>query len=164
MKKNYSEIRQEIKSGDMLAWTNRSWGSLHGILMQLIRFFTRSEYVHVGTAWVVGDRVFVIEAVIPKVRIFPLSALIPFYLIPLPAQWKDETEEFALSRVGEKYSVIQAVLSVIFKPRLDTYWECAELVREIMIKEDIDLGNVYTPSEVINKALSYSSGIRLIES
>ena len=164
MKLLYSDVRAIIKSGDLIAWSQRKWNSLHNIEMQLIRIFTRSEYVHVGIAWVIGERVFVIDAVSPKVRIFPLSKLTPFYLIPLNAPWKKETEEFALAQVGEKYSLLQAIQSVLKKPNLDDNWQCAELAHEIMKSDGIDLGEIYTPSELVNNALNYSTGLRFISS
>src|ERR1035437_8655651 len=71
----------KIKSGDLIAWTHKGWSPLYDIEMQIIRLATRSEYIHVGTAWIAQERVFVIEAVMPCVRIFPLSYLVPFYLV-----------------------------------------------------------------------------------
>lgn len=159
----YSDIRSTIKSGDLLAWTHRSWGSFYDLQMQCIRIFTKSEYTHVGTAWVIGERVFVIEAVVPKVRIYPLSSLLPFYLIPLNSTWNSHTEEFLLAQVGDPYSVKQAIQSLFRTPDIDDNWMCGELVRETMIKEGIDLGTDYTPSGIVNKALSFSTGLRLIE-
>ena len=73
--KKYSEYRDQIKSGDLLAWSHRGFRSWHDFKVQAVRLFTQSEYSHVGIAWVVGGRVFVIEAVEPRVRIFPLSKL-----------------------------------------------------------------------------------------
>lgn len=162
MKVLYKDIRSNIKSGDLIAWSQRKWDSLHNIEMQLIRIITRSEYVHVGTTWVVGERIFVIDAVMPKVRIFPLSNLLPFYLIPLNSPWKKETEDFAIAQVGKDYSLLQAIQSVLKKPNLDDNWQCAELVHEIMKSDGIDLGEIYTPSELVNNALNYSSGLRFI--
>ena len=45
--------------------------------------FTRSTYAHVGLAWVIGGRVFVLEAVKPRLRIYPLSKYANFYLLGL---------------------------------------------------------------------------------
>ena len=85
---HYANIRQHIKSGDLLAWSHRApwWASLRDCKIALVRLFTRSEYCHVGIAWVLGGRVFVIEAVKPEVRIYPLSKLAPFYWVQVPAQ------------------------------------------------------------------------------
>ncbi len=127
----YAEIRPQIKSGDILAWSHKTWGSFYDLQVQAIRVFTRSEYHHIGIAWVVGDRVFVIEAVQPEVRIYPLSAQTPFYWIPCgAAYWDKPTEEYALSKVGEKYSKWEAIKGFfnILKNGEDAIWQCAELV------------------------------------
>ena len=81
----YKQARPMIRSGDVLAWSHRGIRSWHDLKIWLVRMFTRSEYSHVGTAWVVGNRVFVIEAVMPKVRIYPLSKLGDFYWLQMGA-------------------------------------------------------------------------------
>jgi hypothetical protein len=145
----YTDIRPRIKSGDLLAWSHIGLGSWHDLKIWLVRLFMRSEYSHVGTAWVVGDRVFVIEAVMPLVRIFPLSLLGNFYHLSMDAPWKPKTEVLALSLVGHKYSQLQAMQSPFSKPPADNLWECAELAASIAKSDGIDLGQVYTPSAVI---------------
>ena len=163
MNNTYAELRPTIKSGDILAWTNRRIEKISDLTLQVIRFFTKSEYVHVGTAWVVNDRVFVIEATIPLVRIYPLSKLLPFYLINTNSPWLKETENYALSIVGEKYSIRQAMFSLFKKPNLDDSWECAELVYELLKKDGIDIGEAYTPSDIIYNGLRHFSNLKLIE-
>ena len=101
----YSEARATIRSGDILAWSHRGIKSWHDLKIWFVRMFTRSEFSHIGTAWVIGDRVFVIEAVMPLVRIYPLSKLGDFYHLPMGAPWRPSTEALALSKVGHKYSL-----------------------------------------------------------
>lgn len=158
----YEKIRSVIKSGDILAWSHRKWSSWYDLQIQAVRFFTQSEYCHVGTAWVVGGRVFVIEAVTPKVRIYPLSKLLPFYLIPLNDTWAMQAEEFALAQVGCDYSKWKAIKSFFGKPDYDSLWQCAELTVEIAKLNGIDLGEHYTPSAVVQAALENSPGLILI--
>lgn len=159
----YTDIRPSIKSGDLLAWSKKGWSTLYDLEMQLIRMVTRSEYIHVGVAWVIGERVFVIEAVMPKVRVFPLSKLMPFYHISLNNPWKKETEEFALAQIGCEYSIKHALKSIMDKPNFDKdEWQCAQLANEILKIDGMNLGDVYTPSKVVESALSYSSGLKLI--
>ena len=129
----YADIRPLIRSGDILAWSHREpwYRSWYDFKIALVRMFTRSEYSHTGTAWVVGDRVLVIEAVTPLVRVFPLSKLLPFYYLPLKARWSPEALEYALSKVGEPYSQLQALQAFFKLPSEDSFWECAELTRLI---------------------------------
>lgn len=129
----YDEARPHIQSGDVLAWTHRGWKSWHDIKLQLVRIWTRSEFVHVGIAWVVGGRVFVIEAVSRGVRIFPLSRLLPFYWIRV-GYWDADMEKEALAHVGDEYSNWQAALGAIrqLKVGADRRWQCAEFVQYLM--------------------------------
>lgn len=147
----YGEARAHLKSGDLLAWSHERWGSWYDLKIQLVRMATRSEYCHVGVAWVVGGRVFTIEAVSAGVRIFPLSRLLPFYWLALPNEWTDEAETWALSQVGLPYSQWQAVLAGLglLRPGADARWECAELLVELAPFTGVFLGTRATPDAVV---------------
>ena len=159
----YSEARAAIRSGDILAWSHRGIKSWHDLKIWFVRMFTRSEFSHVGTAWVIGDRVFVIEAVMPLVRIYPLSKLGDFYHLPMGAPWKPSTEALALSKVGHKYSQLQAMLSPFDEPPADDLWECAELVAAVANADGINLGNVYTPSAIVVAAMQRGAMLIYVE-
>ena len=151
----YKEYRGNIKSGDLLGWSHRGWKTFHDIKIQIVRMLTQSEYAHVGTAWVVGDRVFVIEAVKPRARIYPLSKLGSFYHIPLKAAWSPSTEELALSYVGSDYKQLEAI-KAFFKPLTKgSVSECAALATTIAAHDGIDLGTRATPDSVILQAQMY---------
>jgi hypothetical protein len=155
----YAEARPQIKSGDLLAWSHRGWRSWYDIQIQLVRFFTQSEYSHVGVAWVTGGRTFVIEAVTPKVRIFPLSKLGDFYWIPDFIDWTPELEERALSYVGTEYSKLEA-LSAFFGQSWDSAkMQCAKLAMTIA---GVHNPNV-TPSEAVGRALENASPLFKVE-
>lgn len=127
----YFAARSHIRSGDLLAWSHRGWGSWYDVQVQIVRMFTRSEYSHVGVAWVVGGRVFVIEAVSAGVRIFPLSRALPFYHFPGVCHWNDAAERFALGEVGAEYeSKWRMVVNAVVNLRLyrNKRWQCAEFV------------------------------------
>ncbi len=151
----YSEIRPKIRSGDLLAWSHVGWDSWHDVKIQAVRAFTQSEYSHVATAWVIGDRVFVIEAVQPLVRIFPLSSLLEdgCYWVPMGAPWLPQTEALALSKVGERYSQREAVQAFFELPTENSLWQCAELTRRIAASDGIDLGNRAVPTAIMKQAM-----------
>jgi hypothetical protein len=153
---NYAEVRNQIRSGDLLVWSHRGIKSWHDLKIWFVRLFTRSEYSHVGLAWVVGGRVFVIEAVQPVVRNYPLSKLLAdgAYWITTGAAWRPETEELALSCVGDPYSQVQAVQAPFGKPPEDKLWQCAELVATVLRADGIELGTVYTPSAIARSAMA----------
>ena len=159
----YKQVRPLIKSGDILAWSHRGWKSWYDIKIQFVRLFTQSEYSHVGTAWVIGERVFVIEAVQPKVRIYPLSKLGEFYWLSMKAKWKDETLEYALSKVGQDYSQAQAIIAPFDEPPDDDKQQCAELTARIAKKDGIDLGTFYTPSSIVRMAQLNGAELRLVQ-
>lgn len=157
---NYEAARDKIKSGDLLAWSHRGWRSWYDIKIQLVRFFTQSEYSHVGTAWVVGGRVLVIEAVTPLVRIYPLSKLGTFYWIPDFNVWTKEKEELALSYVGTEYSQIEAIAAFFSRSVLPDKMQCAKLVATILGMEHTN----HTPSEIMDYALSAGLTLHKVES
>lgn len=160
---NYSDIRSTIKSGDLLAFSHEGWGSWHDFKVQMVRMFTRSEYSHVGIAWVVGDRVFCIEAVEPCARIYPLSKLGNFYWMPLKAPWKPSTEELALSYVGEEYKSLNAI-KAFFKPLpKGDVSECAALAIQVAWADGIDLGNRATPDAVVEAAQAMGHPLYLVQ-
>ena len=148
----YADIRPSIKSGDLIAFGHGSFKSWAEFNVLLVRVFTLSSYSHVAIAWVVGGRVFVLEAVKPLVRIYPLSLSGDFYHLPLGAPWKPETEEFALSRIGVKYSELAAI-QAYFKP-LDSgsVNQCSAYAREVLLKDGIDLGPLSRPDTVVAAA------------
>jgi hypothetical protein len=159
----YAEVRDTIKSGDLLAFSSNDWSTWHGIKVQLIRIFTRSEYDHVGVAWVTGGRVFVLEAVMPMTRIFPLSLSGPFYLIEMNAPWKKMTEDYALSHIGYEYSQLAAMRSFLKPVEIDQVNECAAYAIQVMLHDDISLGVMATPSKVVQAALELGKHVHFIE-
>lgn len=160
---HYSEYRDQIKSGDLLAWSTKGISGFMGLVTNIIRFVTQSEYEHVGVAWVVSGRIFVIEAVFPNVRIRPLNLSIPFYTIPMNIEWDQTKEEFLLSKIGDKYSVWKAITSMFIKLPVNREWQCAQLVMEFYKSTGIDLGEQCTPASMVERAMTLSnSSLKLI--
>lgn len=152
---NYAEARASIRSGQLLAWTHRPWRSWYDLQVQAVRVFTRSEFCHVGIAWRVAGRLLVLEAVRPKVRIFPLSLLVPFYYMPLEVSWTPEVESYALGQVGKPYSRWQAVLAGMGKLKAgeDESWQCAEYAQAVLARAGVGLPGLATPSNLVDEAL-----------
>lgn len=148
----YDSARSKIKSGDLLAWTHKEWGSWYNFQVQMVRMFTRSEYSHVGIAYVVADRVFVLESVVGGIRQTPLSTMVPFYWLPLSDYWNDDVLKAAMSKLGQQYSKWDGFKSLWkkIKPGTDNNWECAEYAQFILQqgKFPIDVRNI--PGEVVD--------------
>lgn len=165
----YSKDRSKIKSGDVLAWTHRGWGSWYDVKIQAVRMFQRSEYSHVGIAWVVAGRVFVLEAVVPKIRIYPLSKELPFYHIPISKDyWTPEIEEEALRLVGADYSQWEAIKSFKggIKVGANSLWQCSEYVTYLLAKGGVvavDAIKEPTPSNVVAHLMTQDCGVFTME-
>lgn len=164
MPHDYTHCRDAIKSGDLLAWSHHGFRSWYDWKIQLVRMVTRSEYSHVGIAWVISGRVFVIESVTPFVRIVPLSNLLPCYWVHLPVQWDVEAEEYALSLVGNAhYSMWEAVRAFFGLEDNPDAWECAELVKAVYARCGLALDGRATPSDVMLAAQKMGGGVVLLE-
>ena len=145
------EARAAIRSGDVLAWSHSKWRSWYDFKVQMVRVFTQSEYCHVGLAWVIAERVFILESVTAGVRLFPLSKELPCYWIPTSLDWTEQGEEFALAQLGEPYSQFQAMLAFFDKDDKSdqSIWECAKYVQAVLAKLGVDLPGRATPSAVV---------------
>ena len=152
---NYTTVRASIKSGDLIAQSHRApfWRSFFDFKIAVVRALTQSEFSHVGVAWVIAERVFILEAVSAGVRIFPLSRAGDFYHLPLPALWGTDAEAYALSHVGDSYSQIEAI-QAYFGPvdELGDVWECAQYALCVLEQAGIQLGTVATPTAVVRAA------------
>lgn len=151
----YDEARSKIKSGDLLAWTHSQWGSWYDVKIQMVRAFTQSEYSHVGIAYTLADRVFVIESVTGGIRMQPLSKWTPFYWLPIEQYWDDDVEKQAMSKMGEEYSTFDAIRSFFttITPGTDKAWECAEYANFIIGQRHKNIANIRNvPSETVKWA------------
>jgi hypothetical protein len=164
----YKDIRCQIKSGDVLAWNHRSWKSWYDIKIQIVRILSRSEFIHTGTAWVIGDRIFVIESVIPHVRIVPLSNLLECYWIPMDLgdEW-DSIEDYALRFIGKgPYSQTESILQMIKddSPIENNKWFCSKLTNELLRKMGIkSCTHPVTPSALVDHLLNLGKPIYKIQ-
>lgn len=164
---NYADIRDSIRSGDLIALTHEAWNSLYNLQVQVVRITTESEYCHVCVAWVFAGRVFVIESVSPKIRIFPLSNLQDhgFYWIPTDVPMSDAELEFGMSRVGlGEYSKVQAIEGQLNMLTIgeDELWMCAELTIAMRRLSGLDLGPKATPAAVVKKAQERGYATRFV--
>ncbi|MCA3067478.1 MAG: hypothetical protein ING73_11225 [Rhodocyclaceae bacterium] len=162
----YSQARATIKTGDLLAWSHGSLRSWKDFQVMLVRMFTRSEFSHVGIAWVANGRVFIIEAVGAGVRIYPLSREVPFYLCRKPTYLDQRAIDFLFERIGAPYSKIQAVLAGlgILTKGADDIWQCAELVLDALSRDVDSLGDINaTPTAVVKQAMRQWGALEYIE-
>lgn len=124
----YADIRPRIKSGDVLFFSGTT------LKARLVKWWTKSHYSHAGIAWVTDGRVFVLEAVLNGVRIYPLSLETRFNWASSPLAWSDGAAEYALRKVGKPYSQFLAALAGLgYKMRRDDKWyQCSEYALDIL--------------------------------
>ncbi len=164
---NYQTARPAFRSGDLIALTHYKWASWYDLQVQAVRFFTQSEYSHVGIIWVFGGRVWVIESVTPVIRIVPLSLMANdgFFHIAMEAEMGDAELTFLLSKIGRgQYSKLQAIAAQLRRLNIgaDDLWECAELVVAARRLSGVDLGDKATPSAVVMAAMLQGAPCRFV--
>lgn len=160
----YKDYRPQINSGDIIALTHKGWLPFwYSIQVQGVMFATKSPFSHVAVVWVVGSRVFIIESVIPYVRIFPLSWVGDFFHLPLNIGLNDEALDFALTMVGKKvkYSKLDGIKALCgVNTTLNHATQCAELVKMVQILNGLTLPNRPVPGDVVLDVMSL--GVPLI--
>ena len=152
--KEYKQVRSTIKTGDILAWSHGSWSSWYSAQLNLVRIFTRSEFNHVGVAWVKDGRVYVVEAVVPNIVANPLSDYLPCYHVPINIG--NITDEIMLEKIGGKYSKWEAIRGFLNKQMLEenNKWQCSKHVQWVHKHVNPDWKQVQsTPSAVVKFAL-----------
>ena len=160
----YQDYRPNIRSGDIIAQSHEGWSSFKDFKSQMIRVFTRSTYSHVGIAVVLFNRVFILEQVVPYVRLYPLSMSGNFYHISMPdVKWDFDLEEKAFSYIGSPYSQWKAVKAFFKTLADDDVSECAALVDKIMSHAGIDLGTRQTPDAIVLQCQLLGSPIHYVE-
>ncbi len=162
----YADVRPQIKTGDLLAWSHGGWRTWHDIQVSFVRIFTRSEFSHVGLAWVANGRVFILEAVGSGVRIYPLSRELPFYWVPKPFRLSRNAVNFAFAHIGDAYSKFQAKLAGLglLQKGDDDVWQCAEFVLSILAQDRWPLDDVdATPTAVVKAAMQHWGALRYVE-
>ncbi len=149
----------DIKTGDLIAWSTRT-----GLYNKLIRLFTLSEYTHVGVAVIIDDELYVVEAVIPSVRMVKLNTRTPFQHIPMGVREEDNDLDYLYDFIGKKYSRLQAILSMFDIYINDDKWYCSELCYEYYKRVGIGFEQHLKPTDFVRQAIKKSKEINYIES
>ena len=151
MTKKYSEVRKTLKTGDLLAWEITRINSFFNFILFLYQKLFKVKYSHTGVVLKIADRVFVVEATPPVVRIFPLSLQDDFYYIPVDIDIKDNHIDELLMHIGKKYSLIDLIKGILKIRTSDNSYYCSELNGKFykncgLIAEDSDY---ITPQKLV---------------
>lgn len=155
--KNPKLERDAIQPGDLLVWSKDRTSVISNFFLKLVRFFTVSDYAHVSVAMRDDGKLAIIEATIPEVRKYTIDDKDEFYHIPMYVEWKDEYKDFLLSKIGMKYSILDAIRAYLgITLERDDRYQCVELANEFYKLAGIDLGDVYTPNGLVYTALDHN--------
>lgn len=144
----YREIRDELKSGDIIVSCKGNMQTFNGFISLFIRIVTASSYSHVGVVVKLGNRCFVVEATPPVVRLYPLSKLDSFYVIKMEQALSKDDENRLFEYVGMPYSDWNSVVSYFTgKPLANGKLQCAQLVSSFY-----DWPNLLRPEQIVRYA------------
>ena len=126
----YKDLRTTLKSGDLVFYSSHN-----GLGDKLIKWWTKSNYSHVGVIWAIAGRVFLLEAsALGGVRLVPLSLRMPDLIVPMNLIWNQEAETHAMEHIMEKYSLVDAVRAGFKEAYKKEGWICTEYAASIVKK------------------------------
>lgn len=145
----YYKLRSGIKiySGDLLAWRNDGT-----VLGNVISYLTRGTYTHVGIAWTLHNRAYVLDAYHKGgVRLRYLGDSLPVDHIRTNIKWTKSLEDEALSKLGRSYNYISAaMLGFDITPNYDAE-VCSIYAASILRKGGIDIPKIaLTPQKLVD--------------
>lgn len=155
----YSNIRNEIKTGDLLIWKTTRIEDFFDLFLFLYQKIFGAKWTHLAIATRLENRVLQVEAIPPKSRLFPVSQGRDFYWIKCGIESKDTHIEYLLSMLGRDYGLWDLLRSK-FKLKRNTGEDyCSEFgsefYNEIGYINDNDAG--LTPDSLV-RAIMKASG------
>lgn len=114
MSVRYSDIRDSLRTGDLVSWKAGKVNSFFTAILKIYQKILKPKSVHVGIVFVVGGRTFVVEARPPVVRIYPLSRMEDFYLIRTNIPDDKANVDFLLQEVGVEYGILDLIRGLLF--------------------------------------------------
>jgi hypothetical protein len=165
----YVDAVKIMRPGDIVAVSHQQWDSLSDLESQVVRIMTESEFSHVCVVSEIKEGVpFVLEAVVPRVTINPLTKYLDqgFYYIPTADKPMTKAEEeYGMSKVGDEYSKWEAVGGYfdLIKIGGDDLWMCAELTIAMRNMSGLSLGTHATPAAVVKQALDKGYSMHFIK-
>ena len=114
MSVRYSDIRDSLRTGDLVSWKAGKVNSFFTAVLKIYQKILKPKSVHVGIVFVIGGRIFVVEARPPAIRIYPLSQMEDFYLIQTNIPDEKANVDFLLQEVGVEYGILDLVRGLLF--------------------------------------------------
>lgn len=123
----YSEIQKELQTGDLVCWRVNNFNNFFTFVLFLYHKFFKATYSHVAVVLRLGERVFAVEAVYPKVRVIPLHMLKNFYVYRLGISEKESHIDVLLRHIGKNYSLFDLVKNMLAVRSTTEELFCSEL-------------------------------------
>lgn len=124
----YSEIRSDIKTGDLISWKAGKVNSIFSFILYVYQKILKPKSVHVGIVVNdIGGRLLVVEARPPAVRIFPLSMMEDFYLIKTNIPYEQNDIDFLLKKLGVKYGALDVIKGLFYLDNDRERLYCSEI-------------------------------------
>lgn len=147
----YAQVRNQIKTGDLLAFSTTKLRDIWDLLAWVVRLFGATEYSHVGFAWVEHGRVWVVEAT--RHGVYPMLLSKKggeFYWIKSDRLYKEHLDR-AFSKVGLRYGWWDAIKAGFRSLVIgdNAVWQCAEFY--LWVKGITGVNP--TPADVVEHAL-----------
>lgn len=157
----YSQIRSELKTGDLIAWNTSEIDSVFGLVLYLYQKILKANYTHVGMVVRTGGRVFLLEATPPQVRLIPLRMTSDFHWIKTDVKADPELQiNFLLGHLGKKYSILDLIKILLKLGRSNDDYYCSELAgrfyNEFGFITDRQIG--FTPDSLVKAVLDRTQG------
>ena len=157
----YSEIRDSIKTGDLVSWKAGKINSIFTFILYVYQKILKPKSVHVGIVVNdIGGRLLVIEARPPSVRIFPLSMMEDFDLVRTNIPFEQNNIDILLREVGVPYEAIDVLKGLFYLDNDRKHLYCSELA-DIYYKEIKYLSEGYydsgrTPDQLLEAIIEVS--------
>ena len=103
----YSEIRDQLRTGDLVSWKINKLDSIFSFILYLYQKILKPRSVHVGVVLKMNGRLFVVEARPPCVRLYPLSMMEDFSYVPVGLPENDKHVDYLLENMGVSYSLVK---------------------------------------------------------
>lgn len=124
----YLDIRNDLKSGDLVFYSSHN-----KIGDKIIKWWSKSEYSHVGVIWTIAGRVFLLEAsALGGIRMVPISLRLPDLIVSMGVEWTPAAEQQAMEHMMEKYSYTDAILAGLHRKYKESGWICTEYAASIL--------------------------------
>lgn len=156
----YSNIRNEIRTGDLIIWKTTAVEDIFDLFLLLYQKIFKAKWTHMAIATRMESRVLLTEATPPVSRLFPLSAKNrDFYWIKTNIEERDSHIAYLLTLLGREYSILdffRSKLKIKLSSKQDYCSDLAsEFYNEIGYIDDEDAG--VTPDALV-AAIMKASG------